>query len=860
MTQGYERLPDEQKREETRSERSPRASRRRARGAASSASAELPWTLGGLGILVIGAPQLLGGVFAWGSVSIAACAVATLSLLLWESRSCAAEAFGVEPFLGVLTVVLCLTMLQVVPLPSALAELVAADAVAHARSTAQGLGAPEPAWIALSLDPGNTVERIFFVVAVMASFCVARALAAVVSGTLVLMIAAASTICIAVSHLCHVVIGATRVYGLYKPYVAASTGPLLNPNHLAGFMALGLPLCIGLAVRSEAAARAAWALGALLVATTGLLSGSRAGVAALVGGAVLFVALHLTRDRRVDAQGSSRSRFRRIVEVAAPTVVLSGLSYALARFASPDFLDTDYHDLTKLELYTQELALLQNAGVRALVGFGRGAFGAAFSTAYGGPGRALYAESLPLQYAIDFGLPAAVILGTITMFRLGMRFWHWRSSAHLGGVVGVAAIAAQNLFDFSLELTGIATPCAVVLGASLPRANASGLSFRLFDVRVTSRALLMLSVALFALGAYPAVQGDLIRAEQRLKDDLLNDRRDAFWALFRSVAPRHPAEASLASLAGAQAVREGAPSAPFWLNRAMLLAPGWTAPHLWAAQWLAYTGRWDQARGELRLAAESAPEESGTMLCGWLAKQPSAELVLASAPDSGRQRIRMLDSGARCLSAAPGEALSVDEAILTEDPTHEGALVRNIRRALSSRRWDAALDAARSLQRSAPRLSIAYVLQAEALEGLGEPHRAAGVLANAPTLIDDRRAILTALAFAQSAARDEIGMRDTVERLRLESGGNAAKLADALVILGRCEAALGNTARAMRALREAHGIGAGDGSLVAAAHLATQLGQLDFALSVWNQLCDERSAARAYCVQRDDLLKRTRNP
>ena len=73
-----------------------------------------------------------------------------------------------------------------------------------------------------------------------------------------------------------------------------------------------------------------------------------------------------------------------------------------------------------------------------------------------------------------------------------------------------------------------------------------------------------------------------------------------------------------------------------------------------------------------------------------------------------------------------------------------------------------------------------------------------------------------ALAAAYAAQGDESAMRDSVERLRSEARGDPSQLASAMVLLGRLEVSLGNTARGIRAMREAYELGADPGVLGAA--------------------------------------------
>ncbi|HTU61777.1 MAG TPA: hypothetical protein VMF89_25145, partial [Polyangiales bacterium] len=359
---------------------------------------------------------------------------------------------------------------------------------------------------------------------------------------------------------------------------------------------------------------------------------------------------------------------------------------------------------------------------------------------------------------------------------------------------------------------------------------------------------------------YPAVRSDLLPAESALQEEFKAGHQAEFWTRMNEVVPAHPAQASLACLAGAQRVREGQTDAPFWLNRAMLLAPNWGLPHLWTAWWLGSIGRTDQATTELQLAAESAPGEASELLAAWLSKDPRAELALRSVPDRGPNRVFVLDvAAARLFMVAPTEGEIVDAYILRESPYHASAGVREITRLMRAQRLKEASQRAQALQLRHPRRSQLYLLQADSLKASGDAEAAVRVLRSTPPDVDDRRAVLRALSLAYVSLGDAKTMREVVANLSAESAGDPAKLADALVLLGSNEALLGNSARAMKAVREAHLLGAGASALASSAELAEQLGHEDYALSVWTQLCGELADDPYYCSHRDALLRRV-NP
>lgn len=828
----------------------------------------LPHVQFSLGVLVVVAPQMLGGVYVWATLGLAMIGCLLVLGLLWEIRDVDDAKIGADGFVGLFALMLVGTVVQAIPLPAGVMAFISPDAVANSAETARGLGLNPPGWVAYSLDPGATHERILFSIAVFTAFCGARVLATLSRATTILMTLAGSVVLMALVTLAHRLFELGAVFDVYVPSSGRAIGPLLNPNNLAGFMALGLPLCLGFAVKAEKGPRWAWSLGAALVAATGLLAGSRGGTVVLLGGAILYVLL-----LRIWGPGKARRRKRDAanIETAAPhwapnrvgfmvgAIVLLG--FGLAALAADDFMDTTYQDLSKLELFREEFAMLAAHPMRVFFGVGRGAFATGMAQMATGTGRALYAECFPLQLAIDLGVPLAIVLVVSGAALFWRGFWRWRSPVQLGGLVGLLSLGLQNLVDYGLELSGIAVPAAVGLAASLPRAAAGSIRWnRWFGLRRAGLFAVATGIVLIAAVGPDTFFTDSLRAQRRLQEDLAAKTSDSFWTRFEAVVPAHPGDPAFASLAAAKSVLENRTSAPFWLNRTMTLAPHWPAPHLWAAHWLATRGRLDQALEEMRLAAVSSPWEVRQMLCDWLPTRPLADTVLRVAPDAGYARRVLLNGGAECLGGDALQAAKVDEVLLRDEPGHTAANARRARRSLASGEYSLALTQARTLQRIAPQFVEGYQVEADAQIALKHPELAVRLLREAAPRVSDRRALLSALAVAQTRAGDAAGMRATTDQLRMEAGGDVAKLATTMALLGRCEGELGNDARALKAMREAHWIGGGPANLAAAAEIATRLGQLDFALGAWQQLCDQQPSQRAYCEARDALIRRTNAP
>jgi hypothetical protein len=788
------------------------------------------------------------------------------SVVLLSTRSAGPAPAEWEPWALVPLLQLLATIAVTVPMPAAWVARMAPEVARTAADSAASIGTALPTWLPLSMDRGGSEERLVFIAGVGATFVGVRLLVLSGRSTPFLVAVAVSTVSVAISYLVHRMLGASAVYGLYQPSFTAPFGPILNPNNLAGFMALGLPLCAGLGLRAEPARRWLWWFAGAIVASVGLLTGSRAGSVALAVGPLLLGALYYARGRADDRRKNRRqprpsdtgipASKGRLLEGVGVATVLVLVGFALARVASDNFVDTNYQDWSKLDLLQSEIAVLFNEPSRPWLGVGRGGFSVAFAKHFPGNGKALFAECLPLQFAIEFGLPLTVLLIAISVARVAPALWSWRSPAHLGGLVGLGALLLQNLLDFGLELSGIAVPAAACFAAALPRVRRRPkLPFPLLDLRAAG-VVTVLACSLATIGfGYQAARDDRLLLERRLSHLAKNKQSEDFWRTMTIATLAHPADPTFATLAAGVAVLERKRNAGPLLNRAMLLAPGWGRPHLWAAHWLYLQGRADQAVSEFALAAETEPIEVVIALCAWLGSAPSSDLVFDIAPETGPARAYVLNGGARCLGHAPTEAARLDDALLAEVPGHVEARTRRVRRLLTQGEAREAQLLARDLRKDAPGTAEVYIVEADAELSLGNTQKAIDILEEGASRAEDRSRVLTRLAWVETAGGSPEGMRHAIDQLRMAAGSNGSQQRAAAQLLGQYESALGNNARALKALREAVDLGAGAEALAPAAELAQKLGQLDFARETWDRLCRLQPDHPRYCEERNALMR-----
>lgn len=285
-----------------------------------------------------------------------------------------------------------------------------------------------------------------------------------------------------------------KVYGLWQPINTGTQpfGPFINRNHFAGWMLLALPVAIGYfcalvargmrGVRPTLRDRVLWfsshdasrvILVGLAVAVMGLslvLTLSRSGIAGLMVSlavAAWFVA------RRQGGQSKRAVSLGYIAALIAGCVGWAGLDAIVARFskASTDFFGARFiawNDAWKI--FTDF----------PWFGSGLNTFGSAtlFYETPGLPRHYVEAHNDYLQLLAEGGVLLAVPV-VMTMWLLArearLRFKEDRDDTttywlRVGATAGLAAIALQEVVEFSLQIPGIAAMFAVVAAIAIHRA------------------------------------------------------------------------------------------------------------------------------------------------------------------------------------------------------------------------------------------------------------------------------------------------------------------------------------------------------------------------------------------------------
>ncbi len=803
-----------------------------------------------LGIALTAGPLLFGGAFPWSVSVVAALAVSALLLCaLAFARDNHAE-------VGVLFLAffgpLAWTLIQSTPLPCRLVRAISPRAAEAADAAASLLD--EPAVCTISLDPGASRTYLVIGAAILAAWLAGWLAATAGRRREVYLACAVAVLVLACVTFLHLVLGMEKVYGTYSPRFArpALLAPLLNDNHLGGFLAFGVPILfvIGLDSKRDRGRRLWWWVSAAFVASLTLMSLSRGAIAVLLGAIVLLpIALYQRRKRRGGQLGVARS-------VLGLGVVLA-FGAALGGYAAGTQIlgQLGREDTSKLDLVGKAMAFAANA---PLVGYGRGALSSVFVSQAGTLGRYTHAEDFVAQWVADWGLVVALALIAL-LGRALLRAFRSTRALDLGVAVALLALTVHNLVDFSFEMVGVAIVPAAAFGAlTAPDPNEDEqVESRRFSVpRVTGMACAVCVLLAIYPGAFVAHL-----STQSLQDRLVHLSRShssEFASLLKEAVRLHPTEPAFPLLAGNEARVRDSPEALKWLNRAMELAPGWAAPHVETAYWLLDHHRGDQALLEIRAAASLDPASTEPIVCELMQRGMSADSVLRAAPRGDNRQSFLLDAG-ECLEEVDEATAAIDRVLIREHPELLQPRIRAAARALSEGDGEGAISAMRALVREHPEDPMVRRRMAELLISAGDPEAAIAATEEAeemPLTRGERRALLAVRARAETRAHDLEGMRATITRLRQLSDGSPHYIAQALLLQASLEESARNHFRALHALEEANDVSPKPDVLERIARLAERTGNSVRAFQAYSELCALDPANTHYCREKQRLLER----
>ncbi len=768
-----------------------------------------------------------GNALARGGVSLLAmavsCGAAAACLILapriWVRGGTAVPALTI----GLGAAVLVIGM-QLVPLPPGLVRLVSAR-TAQTFGDALGPLGLYPAWRPLTLDPGTTALEL----AKAATFAAAAAAGAILGASdrrrdrLLRWIALSGVATVAIYY------GAALVgrSPLLEPKIT-----FVNPNHLAGFLQLAAWPALGFALRARGPARAGWLLAFTFTASGVFLSLSRAGIVAFFVGVGIFGVLRLRGNgnhRRREAQPretgaldidrlASRAATRRI---RSRTVVLLGVSAALAVVAwlaldaiLKEMASVSDEETTAVKLGLWPIALRMISDFPA-VGIGRGAFATTFPAYKWEPLQRTFThiENEWLQLPLELGVVAG--LGIVLLFA-----WAFFAAVRrrdlsrplAGALAGAGALAAHNLFDFSLEVPGVAIPFAIVLG--IAACDMPKVEVRPWLVRAAGGAALALAATgllVHRAHSADAMAGEAIAAGSA--DEAVARARDALrW---------HPADYLPQAAAGVRLAfenrcTEGVP----WLVRAMARNPTAPEPHRGMARCLSAAGRAALAKREFRLAFSYGDQGALEEANAWY-PQPGALLDVAPDTPDGLWAAGVL------LRDRPAEAAEVWKRAW-EFFREPRALAQLASARLALHADEDALSLARRLEKIEAHYPTGYVVAARALDALGRGDEAQQELELGAARLPGSAEVLTALGVHHLAKRRYSQARATFESIVAVEGPALAhkRLLVALALEGQ-----GRYQEALAEAQVARGLLPDNSSvLVVFARIAEAVGRYDDAV------------------------------
>ena len=469
------------------------------------------------------------------------------------------ETLKIDGFWLVLAGGLVFGLLQILPLPPGLIQLLspATDSLYH--ETLDGLGLyGQGQWRTLSLDVAETAFAVGgFAALLMLYFLAANLLAHGRAFRQLIMLIAGTGFGLAMIGFINKVLGLDSILGLHHfpspPRFLFST--FINPNHFAGLLGLCFPLQIGMMLNSrQRQARLLWGVSALITATALILTLSRGGILATVAGSCLF-GLLLLRQRTLKMNKTA------LLLLQALAIVIALLSLWLA---SPE-LTTEWQTLEadpqslgvdKLQLWQDSLQMAESV---PLTGVGAEAFKVTYPIykTHFADRSFKYPENILLQLWTEQGFLLGSLVFLTVLFALGLL----AKSSHakpldIAAIVALVSVSLHNMVDFSLTTFAVSAPYMLLFGAVMSRRNARRSrrflrSFKLPHTALTGLAILL--ALLVVLGGGYGIYAKLPLCQKRLQTVAYDPQQSEqqFEAAMLSAIDRHPADYYLRVLASA---------------------------------------------------------------------------------------------------------------------------------------------------------------------------------------------------------------------------------------------------------------------------------------------------------------------
>jgi O-antigen ligase len=592
------------------------------------------------GIALVVAVLVIGGALRWTQALVAVLVAAALAMQLGSRR----RLDHVSPIVVVLGLATLFTAIQLIPLPDGLLDALDAKGNELRRDAAQLTGSVP--WRSISLDPAGTLRALAFFVILLGTALLGLRAASSERGRYLVLGGVAVTCGLAAALTgIHSLLNADSLFGIYGPRHATPTilGPLLNPNHLGGLMALGAVVALGLIFyqRQAAQVRVLWIVISVGCSATAMASLSRGATLALGLGIAATVTLLIAGRVRTMSANDPGPRRALINDIPITVVIAFGLAVAVYVSAGKvaDQLDNTSlaelgQPLSKYAAWKSSLQLVEDA---PWVGIGRGALEPAFTRVHEPSAFITFShlENEYIQAVVEWGVPAAIMLGLGLAWCIASAVKRWRDGPLAAGAIGAcSAIMFQSSVDFGVELLGLAVP-VVLIGTTL-------LGGRLVESRAVWVTAARGGMLAALIGAAVVLLLPITRGIQE-DHDWLSDNRDATYADLGEVSARHPLDYLAYGETAAVLLRTGDPRAAKFLNHALRLHPTHPGLHRLAARMLVASGLRSQAAVEYSLALRGSLGAK-SLLAEIVTQLPEVELGAAAIPTDGANRRWILRS------------------------------------------------------------------------------------------------------------------------------------------------------------------------------------------------------------------------
>lgn len=522
-----------------------------------------------------------------------------------------------SPLLLLFVTAAVLTALQLIPLPQSVIAALTPIKLSTVLDNATALDEQPPGTLPLSYDPPATALELAKLAGYAAfAFACMRLTTSSRGRRWLVVTVALSGVALAICGVAHNLLGLKALFGLYQP---ASTpppylAPLINENHMAGYLALSAPLCLTLGILAAERVRFLWLGGAILCAGVAMLSESRGAFIALMVGMLVTAGLLVLQRRRQPTSAETR---KTPLSVTVPAGIIAACAVVVLVFVTAEGVQEELADTSMQELDSPDSKVGVWRAATELVadnpwtGVGRGGFEYAFTRVHhSGVKTYSHVENEYLQAIVDWGVPAAAILLGLIIWTVlvGIRRWQ-RSPLEASALGALAAVGAHSVVDFHVELAGVALTvialAAVVMPASLGKAKSKQRQIVLRSAG-TAVALACIALASSPFGNTAASDSDELAAlltRARIAPPV--DREATAERAARrghALMHRHPSDYLMAGLTAQAYFYKRDPRALKLMNRALSLNPKHAGLHVLTAKMLVAGDKDSQALIEFALA------------------------------------------------------------------------------------------------------------------------------------------------------------------------------------------------------------------------------------------------------------------